>query len=270
MMIEPFLFNGNNFRKGLFSIILIEYICFIISGVSFQGLHHVAYFNFGIDPIYWLFFLLQIPQFVFTYHKVGIILDILIILLLTYSVFIKEKKFVTWSLFILLTMYYVSLTATLGHRNYQTGFFILTIPFLFSNHNNRKFAFEGIRYFFIFFYFSSSIFKIINQGIADPLLFSSILKTQFIPYYIEANYNWRTILNTFLIKHYLIGYLFYLFGTAIEFIFIITFFSKKYDFWIGILLLILHISNWIFMDIAPIGQLSVIYFFIYSKKIIAP
>jgi hypothetical protein len=99
---------------------------------------------------------------------------------------------------------------------------------------------------------------------------STTLKQQFIPYYLETNYNWRTILNTFLIKHYLIGYLFYAFGTAIEFIFIITFFSKKYDLWIGILLLILHISNWIFMDIAPIGQLSVIYLFIYSRKIMAP
>ena len=270
MMMESVLYNTNNFRRGLFSIILIEFICFIISGVSFQGLHHVVYFNFGIDPIYWLFFLLQIPQLIFKHHEVGLILDILIILLLTYSVFIKENKFFTWSLFILLTTYYVSLTATLGHRNYQTGFFILIIPFLFSNQINRKFAFESIRYFYIFFYFSSGIFKIINNGISETLLMSTTLKEQFIPYYLETNYNWRTILNTFLIKHYLIGYLFYAFGTAIEFIFIITFFSKKYDFWIGILLLILHISNWIFMDIAPIGQLSVIYLFIYSRKIMAP
>ena len=146
-------------------MILIEFLLFVFSGVSFQGLEHVAYVNFGIDPVYWLFFLLQIPQFIFRYHEIGLILDIIILLLLIYSVFIKENKFITWSLFILLMLYYVSLTATLGHRNYQTGFFIMIIPFLFSNQISRKFAFEGIRYFYVFFYFSSGLFKIFNNGI---------------------------------------------------------------------------------------------------------
>ena len=129
MMIKYDLYNENNFRKGLFSIILIEFICFIISGVSFQGLHHVVYFNFGIDPIYWLFFLLEIPQLIYNHHEMGLILDMIILLLLLHSVFIKENKYINWSLFILLMLYYVSLTATLGHRNYQTGFFIMIIPF---------------------------------------------------------------------------------------------------------------------------------------------
>ena len=265
MMIKYDLYNENNFRKGLFSIILIEFICFIISGVSFQGLHHVVYFNFGIDPIYWLFFLLEIPQLIYNHHEMGLILDMIILLLLLHSVFIKENKYINWSLFILLMLYYVSLTATLGHRNYQTGFFIMIIPFLFSNQINRKFAFEGIRYFYIFFYFSSGIFKIINNGIFEPMLLSSTLKTQFTPYFIETNLSWRTSLNLFLIKHTYVAYLMYCVSVFIETFFVIGFFTKKWDFILGLLLICFHFSNWVVMDIAPIGQLSVIFFFLKYK-----
>ena len=267
MMVESFLHKENNLRRSLFFIILIEFICFIISGISFQGLHHVAYFNFGIDPVYWLFFLLQIPQFIFSHHEVGLILDVLIILLLTYSVFIKENKFVAWSLFILLMLYYVCLTATLGHRNYQTGFFLLIIPFLFSNPLNRKFAFEGVRYFFIFFYFSSGLFKIINNGIFEQMLMSSTLKSQFNPYFIETNLSWRTSLNLFLIKHTYVAYLMYSVSVFIESFFVIGFFTKKWDFILGLLLICFHFSNWVVMDIAPIGQLSVIFFFLKYKDL---
>lgn len=265
MMIDSVLNNKNNFRRNILFVILIEFVFFIFSGVSFQGLHHTVYFDFGIDPVYWIFFLLQIPQFIFIHHEIGLMLDILILLLLMYSVFIKENKIITWTLFILLTLYYVSLTAILGHRNYQTGFFIMIIPFLFSNQINRKFAFEGIKYFYLFFYFSSGIFKLINHGMNEPMLLSFTLKEQFIPYYLETNFSWRTSINSYLIQHNYIAHFFYCVVIFIETFFIVGFFTNKLNYILGVLLLILHFSNWIVMDIAPIGQLAVIFFFLKYK-----
>lgn len=265
MMIETLVNKENNFRKGLFFIILLEFLFFIFSGVSFQGLHQTAYFNFGIDPVYWLFFLLKIPQFIFSHYVVGLILDIFILSMLIYSIFIKENKFITWALFISLMLYYVCLTATLGHRNYQTGFFIMIIPFLFSNQINRKFAFEGIRYFYIFFYFSSGIFKVFNHGIFESMLMNATLKQQFFPYKLESNLGWRTSINSLLIRHETTAYVFYCISFALESFFAIGFFTKKWDYILGFLLLIFHFTNWIVMDIAPIGQLSVIFFFLKYK-----
>ena len=266
-MIELVLHKENIFRKSVFFIILLEFICFIFSGLSFQGMHHIVYFNFGIDPIYWLFFLLQIPQFIFKHHALGITLDFFVLLMLIYSVFVKENKFITWSLFILLIIFYVSLTALVGHRNYQTGFFLMIVPFLFSNGENRKFAFEGIRYFYVFFYFSSGLFKIVNQGILDQTLMTSTLKQQFISYFLESNLSWRTTINAFLIKSWMLSYFFYCTTALLESFFIVGFFTKKFDYLLGIILLCFHFSNWIVMDIAPIGQLTVIYFMLKSKDI---
>ena len=267
MMNESVVIKQNNFRKGIFIIILIEFLLFILSGVSFQGLYKVANYNFGIDPVYWIFFLFQIPQFIFSHYVVGLIIDILILSMLIYSIFIKENKFISWALFIFLMLYYVSLSATLGHRNYQTGFFLMIIPFLFSNQTNRKFAFESIRYFYIFFYFSSGIFKFINHGINEPMALSLMLKEQFIPYYLENNFSWRTSINSFLIQHNSLSYLMYCSTIFIECFFVIGFFTNKLNYTLGILLLIFHLSNWIIMDIAPIGQLSVVFLFLNYKKI---
>ena len=271
-MMEATIHTENYFRKSLFFIFLIEFLLFIFSGVSFHGLHEVAYFNFGIDPVYWLFFLLQIPQFIFSHQVVGLMLDISILLLLIYSVFIKENIIITWLLFFLFMLYYVSLTSTLGHRNYQTGFFIMIIPFLFSNPTNRKFAFEGIRYFYIFFYLSSGIFKIINHGIFEPSMMTTTLKLQFIPYLLESNLSWRTTLNLFLIKHYIASYILFCTAVVLESFFIIGFFTKKWDYLLGILLICFHFSNWIIMDIAPLGQFSVIFYFLlyykFNRKVI--
>jgi hypothetical protein len=266
MMMETTIHTENYIRKSLFFIILIEFFLFIFSGVSFQGLHQVPYFNFGIDPVYWLFFLLQIPQLIYSHNVIGWILDISISILLMYSVLIKENKLITWILFILLTLYYVSLTATLGHRNYQTGFFIIIIPFLFSNPTNRKYAFEGIRYFYIFFYFSSGIFKIINHGIFEPSMMTSTLKQQFISYFLESNLIWRTTLNLLLINHWIVSYILFCSTVALESFFVIGFFTKKWDHELGILLIFFHFSNWIIMDISPIGQFSIIFYFLISNK----
>ena len=51
----------------------------------------------------------------------------------------------------------------------------------------------------------------------------------------------------------------------IETFFIVGFFTNKLNYILGVLLLILHFSNWIVMDIAPIGQLAVIFFFLKYK-----
>lgn len=263
---ETTILTENYFSKSLFFIILIEYLLFIFSGVSFQGLYHVAYFNFGIDPVYWFFFLLQIPQFIYSHQLIGWMLDVSISTLLLYTIFIKEKKLIIWTIFGLLMLYYVSLTAALGHRNYQTGFFISIIPFLFSNAINRKYAFETIRYFYIFFYFSSGIFKIINQGIFEPTIMTTTLKQQFIPYFLEFNLSWRTTLHLFLIKHWIVSFILFCTTVVLECIFVIGFFTKKWDYVFGMLLICFHLSNWIIMDISPIGQFSVVFYFLLGNR----
>ena len=54
-------------------------------------------------------------------------------------------------LFLLAWCYYATLTACLGHRNFQSGMVFVFIPFLFRLKDNRYLAWEAVRYFILFF-----------------------------------------------------------------------------------------------------------------------
>jgi len=262
-MIEFHKHNGSSvYQKMIFAIILFEYLLFVFSGVSFWGLSGAVYYDVITDPVYWLFFLTGMPQYIIGHEISGLIFDLAIIIILLFLIFKGYYKFLVWLLFVLLLIYYVTLTSYLGHRNYQSGFVLMVIPFLFSESTNRSFAFDGVRYFYLFFYFSSGVFKIINLDFDHTVQFSNILKNQFIPYYLESSHNWRTTLHSFLIQHQQICHVMYYSVIIFEIVFLTGFFTKRVDFLFGIVLVFFHFSNWIVMDISPIGQLSVIFFFL--------
>ena len=94
---------------------------------------------------------------------------------------------------------------------------------------------------------------------------ATTLEQQFIPYFLENNLSWRTTINLFLVNNWNTAYFLYCFAVVMECFFVIGFFTKKWDYILGILLILFHFSNWVLMDIAPIGHLSVVFFF-YVKS----
>ena len=258
---------SGSYESQLLFIVLIEYLLFIISGVSFSSLHQIPYFNIGVDPAYWIAYILNIPQFIVAHHWLGIFIDSSIVLLLTGLIIYPNKNILAFAVFILLLIFYLTLTGYLGHHNFQSGFVFILIPYLFKEKKNKSFAFETIRYFLLFYYFSAAIFKLTSSGLYNQNHFSNILSGQFAPYFIEGNLGWRTSLNLFLINHNTIAYYLYIGSFILELTLIIGFFTKRYDKYIGCLLLCFHLFNWIIMDISVIGQVAFIMLLFYSKKL---
>jgi hypothetical protein len=156
----------------------------------------------------------------------------------------------------LLLILYVTITGYLAHRNFQAGYVWFFFPFLFAKPVNRNFAFEATRYFLLFFYVSAAILKLSNNLSFSPAHFSDFLVNQFSPYFLESNTGWRTDLNLFLIQHKSFSGFLYVCSIVIELLALIGFFTKRYDRWIAIMLYAFHFTNWIIMDIAPVGQLG--------------
>lgn len=253
------IFSDCSREQILLAIALIEYLMFIVSGTSFSFLHDMPFFNFGVDPIYWFLFLTKIPHLINSHQWIGITLDTCVLLMFIYMISKKGKSRLAFPLFTLLLIYYITLTSFLGHRNYQSGFVIILIPFLFQTESNRAIAYELVRYFLLFFYFSAAIIKMVDFHTIDISHLSNYLQQQFTAYYLEGNTGWRTTVNSFLITNKQLSFELYLTAICIEFITIIGFFTKRIDIWIGISLIIFHLASWIIMDIAPIGQLAFIY-----------
>ena len=255
-----------DFAKQLILLVFIEFLIFQISGVGYASISKAPYFNIGVDPLYWIFYGLFIPQTIIKYPLIASKLDFATIGFFMISLFKFNEKWIRVT-FLLLLLYYITLTGYLGHRNYQSGFVWVLVPLMFNSEKNKMLAFELLRYWILFFYTSSAILKIGGDGFFNTNHLSSILSQQFLPYYIEQNMGVRTLINCYFINGKINTQLLFWGAIMLEGSTILGFFTKKYDKIIGVLLIVFHLFNWLLMDISPIGQLSILsIFFLKSFK----
>lgn len=249
-----------DFAKQLILLVFIEFLIFQISGVGYTSISHAPYFNIGVDPLYWIFYGLYIPQTMIKYPLIASILDFATLGFLLISLLKFNEKWIRVTV-LLLILYYVTLTGYLGHRNYQSGFVWVLMPLMFKSEKNKMFAFEALRYWLLFFYTSSAIFKIVGDGVFNNNHLSNILTEQLLPYYIEQNLGVRTLINSYLVNFKNMAQVLFFGAIIFEMSTFIGFFTKKYDKLIGIFLIAFHLVNWLLMDISPFGQLSILSIF---------
>ena len=254
--------------QKIIALVELEVLVMLLSGIGFYELHAAPYFNIGVDLIYWFFYLLGIPQFVLANAYVALVFDISLLLCLGFLFFNIENRVLAIISFLMLMLFYVTITGYLGHRNFQSGFVLVLIPLMWGRAKSRQFVFEGLRYWLLLFYCSSAILKLSSSAIWDLHHFSTILQNQFLPYYVENQLGWRTHLNQFLLSHPTATMCLFLVGMLMELCTIVGFFTKKFDRYLGITLIVFHVGNWMLMDIAPIGHFSILFMFFISQKMI--
>lgn len=193
-------------------------------------------------------------------------MDESIFLLLTALIFKPSDNWLALLLFVSFFLFYSIFTAHLGHRNYQSGYLLVLLPFLFARIQNKQIVFEFTRYFLLFFYISAAYFKIKSDSLFNWDHLRHAVTNQFKPYFLEQSYSLRTSFNLFLITHNNFAQLLYFNATIFGFIAIIGFFTKRYDSNLATTILIFHFLNWFIMDIAPVGQIAFICTLFFSQK----
>lgn len=262
--------TGNiNSIRILFCILVFEFCLFIFSGVGLTSLANNTFFNLNADPAYWVLFGLKLPQTVIGHYWLAWLIDAAIIFSLIIIIYDPFNNKVALVLFLLLLFYYLTLTAYLTHRNYQSGFFLVMFPFIFRKDSDKHFAFETLRYFLLFFYFSAAILKLTSHSLTDPGHLSEMLQRQFLPYFHEKNTGLRTTLNLYLIRNQYLSYSLFIFSFLMELLVIIGFFTRKFDRQITTGLLLFHLANWLIMDIAPFGQVAFVCILFYSARFLS-
>ncbi len=249
--------NTNNAILRLLLIVLaFEWLVFVFSGVSFSSLHNASFFSIGVDPLYWLFYGAGLPQFILSQQWLSIACDTLIFTLLAFLIWKPANNLVALILLLMLLLYYVTLTGFHTHRNFQVGFVFVLLPLVFKGVKSRSLAYEGLRYFLLFFYSSSALLKLFSPSIFDSSFFSQVLTQQYVPYFLEHSIGWRTNLNLYLSNNTGIAQAIFFAGVIVELVTVVGFFTKKFDKLLGVLLIGFHFFNWVLMDIAPFGHIA--------------
>ena len=250
----------------ILSILLFELIIYFFCNIHVSAFVKNTFIGFEQDPLLWLIYFTGLPQFVLSNIFLSCFVDISILFFIGAIIFKPLNKWIAIGLFILLFVFYAVVTAHLGHRNYQSGYLLVLLPFLFSNVKSKQIVFEFTRYFLLFFYVSAAIFKYKTGSLFNNDHFSHAVLNQFTPYFLEQSFSIRTSFNLFLITHHNFASFLFIGATILEFVTIVGFFTKRFDSYLAIFILLFHFANWFIMDIAPIGQIAFICTLFFSKK----
>lgn len=131
----------------------------------------------------------------------------------------------------------------------HTAWLLFPIVFLVSNPKTFQLLIEGLRYFFLFFFVSAGIWKIVNGGIFNTDQMSGILLFQHADLLSSSPGYWQTEMIQWIIHHKTFGFILYLVATLLELAFIIGFFTRKYDNLLIVLFIIFLLADHLVMRI---------------------
>ncbi len=233
---------------------------------------HPFLFYDRMDIFSWIFIQINLHQWLLNNESGQIFMDVLfysmpvIFFLSTY--FKKNISFIICIAMLIVNWCYVECYTLYPTNSIEGHVCWLLFPIIFLPRTEKTFIFlfDGLRYFFLFFFFSSGLWKIVQGGLFNISQMSGILLLQHKEMLTNSPDYWQTKFIFYLINHQILSYSIYVSGAVAELSFGIGFFTKKYDKYLAILFVFFLILNFFIMRIPYFEVLPFLITLIYSNK----
>jgi len=230
-------------------------------------------FLFVRDDIFsYLFIQTHLPQWLLLHPQYYIVFDgafYLVPLIFLYVIIWKRRALpVAASVMLLINWMYIQ-CYTLYPTNSVTlyiAWLIFPVVFLVKDQKLFYLLFQGIRYFFLYFFFSAAIWKIVNGGVFNPLQMSGILLDQHKEMLASTSHWWMKSLIAWLIANSTLSYALYVAVTCMELMFSIGFFTRKYDYLLAGIYIVFLLADHLIMRI-PYYETLPFLLTIYLKEV---
>ena len=232
-----------------FSFILFMLIYLAVSNALFHQLRSPVLKYPYVDPVYWLMHLLRIPDAVVSNYTVAYVFDILLFASCAGCIVFPLKRIFIGLFLVIYFIYFISFNSYGGHHTHAgVGILLIPVPFLFRKNITFSLLWQGLRYYTLFIYVSAFLWKLFRLSFLDENHGLLIVKNNLAQY---LYYNPDTLLSKFywwILQHSFWVNAFYIGGIVAEGIFIIGFFTKKYDKYLLLVSLIMVIGFWLLAD----------------------
>ncbi len=207
------------------------------------------------DVTSWLFMQTGIHQWLLR-TKLFLLFDVVyytapLVLLIT-SFYKNEKAVSAAAVYVLLVNWiYLQCYFLYPISSYTIFIAWLIFPLIFIAFKEETFAllFDGVRYFFLYFFLSAGIWKIINGSVFNPIQLSAILMEQHKEILTASPHYWLSYFYQFLIRHTALSYSLYLIVAAMELSFLLGFFTKRWDRYLILIYFLFLIADYLIMRI---------------------
>lgn len=192
-------------------------------------------FNLRFDMVTWLLMKTGLHQWLTDNPTGWIVFDasFYVLPLLYWLTYRKNMKAATALAFAMLIVNWVYVECyTLYPANSIESYIAwLLFPCLFATASLKSFYYvlHGLRYFFLYFFVSAAVWKVVQHGVFNLEEMSGVLLYQHKEYLASSPHNWYSAIIYWLINHPVISYVLYAAAAICEGYFIIGFFTKKYD-----------------------------------------
>lgn len=204
-----------------------------------------------VDLTYWLLHLLQIPEFITGHYIVACLFDGALFAFCILSFGYPGKRLFI-GLFTLLYFIYFIIFNTYGahHTGPKIGFLLIPLPFLVANERSFNYLWQSLRYFLLFAYSSAFAWKLLrfswlyeDQGVL-------IMKKNLAAYLYFNPSTTQAEVYRWLLQHPAIVNSLFITGFIMEGLFIIGFFTRKYDRFLLLLSVLLPLGFYFMADAA--------------------
>lgn len=143
----------------------------------------------------------------------------------------------------------------------------ILIPLIFMGSSIQRFYYNlhSVRLIFILMFFSAALWKIRAGGIFNMEEMAGILLHQHSAYLVSNKQDWFTRLIYYLVQHKFLAYALYLFATIGEGLFLIGFFTRKFDKYLIIIFCMFILFNFFIMRINYFGWVVFMGCFYFSR-----
>lgn len=254
-------------RSVLIYILMFLLFRFFINATPSHTLQPPLYL-IQFDPVYWLF-KFSFLSVINSNQLAAYIFDTFLFTSCAFAILAPGKRLFVISFSILLLIYAVSYNMSIVHHAHPLSLTIMiTLPFWVKRSSDWKLMWEGMRYYVCFAYFASFIWKTVlgtsffvwNNGVTST-------KLNLAEYIYHNPDSFSAGIMKYFISHPALLNAGHVLVILLEGFMVIGFFTKKYDKYLILLPVIIHISTYFFSDVFFIEMLVGLFAFLNTMQI---
>jgi hypothetical protein len=219
-----------------------------------------------LDYTYWAWAYSTLPHFLLE-NKLGIFVDIgWLTGAIGCVLYVRNNVFpmLFWASSV---VYLLTLNLYDGWINaFFTGFLLLPIPFFTKKDRLFNLLMEGLRYYVVFIYLSSFLWKCAGGFFLNEHEGQAVIANAIDYWLYEQPASVFSTIYRYFIANKLLSYALILAGALSQAVFVLGFFTKKYDKILFILPFFFHLIAYYFVDVCFFEFLTLQIVFLWTKK----
>ena len=240
--------------RVVFSWLFIILVYFFFNHSLLSQLQQPALIYPGSDNTFWVWHILNIPQFLLHHYPAALAFDVMLTCSCIICIIIPPQRFFTWITVAGVWILYMAYCSAAGKHYAQIGYLLAPVPFLAFSEKRFDLLWNLLRYWVCFLYVSAGIYKICYGGFGYGDNMSHILLQENAEWFVfNREGPWYHVIDH-LVQHPALSQWFYRVTVLVDLGLAIGFFTKRFDKWLLATLVAFHLGNLLLLHIPFVEQ----------------